>query len=229
MYGENGTLWETTVSARGGTNKTQFYVSGMYKDDTGIIKNTGYKKYSAKVNVNHRITDKAKIEVFTSFLRSESDRGITGNDNTNTSFGFSLAFTPSFLDIRQCSEADINSGARSECAGLNPGDYPDHPFNPSNPLHTRDVLINNETVYRSIGSAKFTYSLLRESNQSLDFIVQGGADFFSQENKAFSPPELQYERNGSAPLFGLPNRHGSANLHGCGMSPKNCLFFCAAA
>ncbi len=200
IYGETGTLRETMVSARGGTDKTQFYVSGMIKDDRGIIKNTGYKKYSVKVNVKHRFSEKAKLDVYTSMIRSESDRGITGNDNTNTSFGFSLAFTPSFLDIRKCSEADVGSGGqRSECVGLKAGQYPDHPFNPSNPLHTRDVLINNEVVFRTILSSKLTYSLFREQNQNLDFIVQGGVDFFSQENKAFSPPELQFEKNGGQP------------------------------
>ncbi|MCH7619051.1 MAG: SusC/RagA family TonB-linked outer membrane protein [Candidatus Marinimicrobia bacterium] len=200
LYGETGMLWETTVSARGGTNKTQFYVSGMYKNDEGIVKNTGYKKYSAKINVKHRFSEKTKLDVYTSLIRSESDRAITGNDNTNTTFGFSLAFTPSFLDIRKCNEADVGAGsARSECSGLLEGDYPVHPFNPSNPLHTRDVLTNNEIVYRSILSTKLTHSLYRTTNQNLDFIVQAGVDFYSQENKAFSPPDLQFERVSDTP------------------------------
>lgn len=218
LYGEKGALYETNVSASGGSDKTSFYVSGTFKDETGIIKNTGYKKYSAKVNIKHRFSEKSKLDVYTSFIRTESDRAITGNDNTNTTFGFSLAFTPSFIDIRKCSGADVQSGSsRAECVGLLEGGYPAHPFNPSNPLHTRDVLKNNEIVYRSILSSRFTYSLFRESNQSLDFIVQGGADFYSQENKAFSPPELQFERAsdtpGSSILGGAENINTNLNFN----------------
>ena len=200
LYGETGMLWETTVSARGGTNKTQFYISGMYKNDEGIVLNTGYKKYSAKINVKHRFSEKTKLDVYTSFIRSESDRAITGNDNTNTTFGFSLAFTPSYVDIRKCSAADVGaSSTRPECSGLLDGEYPAHPFNPSNPLHTRDVLKNNEIVYRSIISSKLTHSLYRTTNQNFDFIVQAGVDFYSQENKVFSPPDLQFERVSDTP------------------------------
>ena len=212
LYGETGMLWETTVSARGGTNKTQFYISGMYKNDEGIVKNTGYKKYTAKINVKHRFSEKTKLDVYTSLIRSESDRAITGNDNTNTTFGFSLAFTPSFLDIRKCNEADVGaSSARSECSGLLEGDYPIHPFNPSNPLHTRDVLTNNEIVYRSILSTKLTHSLFRKANQNLDFIVLAGVDFYSQENKVFSPPDLQFERVSDTPGSSILGEAESVN------------------
>lgn len=218
LYGEKGTLYETSVSASGGSGKTSFYVSGTFKDETGIVKNTGYKKYSAKVNIKHRFSEKSKLDIYTTFLRTESDRAITGNDNTNTTFGFSLAFTPSFIDIRKCSAADVQSGSsRAECVGLLEGNYPAHPFNPSNPLHTRDALKNNEIVYRSILSSRYTYSLFRESNQSLDFIVQGGVDFYSQESNAFSPPELQFERAsdtpGSSILGGAENINSNLNFN----------------
>ncbi|MCH8288785.1 MAG: SusC/RagA family TonB-linked outer membrane protein, partial [Candidatus Marinimicrobia bacterium] len=219
LYGETGMLWETTVSARGGTNKTQFYVSGMYKNDEGIVKNTGYKKYSAKINVKHRFSEKTKLDVYTSLIRSESDRAITGNDNTNTTFGFSLAFTPSYVDIRKCSAADVaaadvnDNSTRTGCFGLLAGDYPVNPFNPSNPLHTRDVLTNNEIVYRSILSTKLTHSLFRKANQNLDFIVLAGIDFYSQENKAFSPPDLQFERVSDTPGSSILGEAESINTN----------------
>ncbi len=133
MYGEKGLINETTVGAGGGTERTQYYVSGLFRDENGIVKKTGYKKYSARLNLFHKFSDRVRISALTSFTRSESDRAITGNDNTNTTLGFSLAFTPSFLDIRP-----VN------------GVYPDHPFNPSNPLHPIDALTNSEIVYPTI-------------------------------------------------------------------------------
>ena len=183
LYGETGLLTETNISAGGGTVRTRYYAAATIKNEEGIIKGTGYSKYSGQLNLDHRFNDRATLSISTNLARTESDRGITGNDNTNTTFGFSLAFTPSFVDIRK--DAD--------------GNYPDHPSNPSNPLHTRDVLINNEIVFRSIGSFNFKYKLLDNADMSLDFVATGGGDFYNQSNLVHSPPELQFERNGDQP------------------------------
>ncbi len=183
LYGESGSLRETNFSVGGGTVKTRFYASGTIKDEGGIVKNTGYKKYAGLLNLDHQFSDKATLSVSTNLMRTESDRGITGNDNTGTSYGFSLAATPSFLDIRKNSD----------------GDYPDHPNNPSNPLHSAAVLVNNEVVFRTLGSFNFTYNLLQTTGQSLKFIALGGTDYYSQENMVYSPPELQFERSGDQP------------------------------
>ncbi|MDQ7064027.1 MAG: SusC/RagA family TonB-linked outer membrane protein [candidate division KSB1 bacterium] len=182
MYGEKGILSETSISLQGGNNRTQFYVSGMFRNEDGIIKRTGYNKYSGRVNLSHKFSERLDIQANINFVRSSSDRGITGNDNSNTTFGFSLGFTPSFFDIRPKN-----------------GVYPDHLFNPSNPIHTRDVLVNNELVNRTIAATQINWHLYKTHNQSLDFIINGGVDFYNQENKVVSPPELQSERNADLP------------------------------
>ena len=61
-------------------------------DENGIIKNTGYKKMSGRLNVDHRLGEKTKLSVSTNLVRSESDRGVTGNDNTNMTYGFSIGY-----------------------------------------------------------------------------------------------------------------------------------------
>ncbi|MGH7595753.1 MAG: SusC/RagA family TonB-linked outer membrane protein [bacterium] len=192
LYGETGRLAETTVSLRGGSENTQFFVSGLLQDENGIVKKTGYQKYSGKVNVSHRFSPRLSVDVFSNFLRSESNRGITGNDNSFTTFGFVLGFTPSYVDLRPQN-----------------GVYPDGFF--SNPLHSRDVLINEEVVYRTINSARLNYNIFRTANQGLDFITQAGFDFFSQFNQVFSPPELQFERDSDQPGTSLDGETRSTN------------------
>ncbi|MFQ5648928.1 MAG: SusC/RagA family TonB-linked outer membrane protein [bacterium] len=183
LYGENGMLAETTVGIRGGNERTQFFVSGLFQDEDGIVDRTGYQKYSARLNVNHRLSDRVKISVFSQVARTESDRSITGNDNTNTTLGFSLGFTPSFLNL----EPDEN------------GVYPVHPFNPSNPVQTRDLLTNNEKVFRTILSARTNWSIVKTQSQLLDLSVVGGVDFFQLRSFVFSPNELQFEINSDLP------------------------------
>jgi len=184
LYGETGQLTEHTLSAVGGNERTQFYLGGQYMDEGGIIKNTGYEKISGRVNVDHRFSEKAKISVATNLVRSESDRGVTGNDNTNMTYGFSIGFTPSFIDIRD-TDGD--------------GVYPTHPYNPSNPLETAHYFVNNEVTNRALGSLTFDYDFLKLSNQRLGLLASGGADFYSQVNNVYIPPFLQIEEGGDEP------------------------------
>ena len=178
LYGETGQLTEHTLSAVGGDESTQFYLGGQYMDEGGIIKNTGYKKLSGRMNVDHRLSEKAKVSVSTNLIRSEADRGVTGNDNTNMTYGFSIGFTPSFIDIRD-TDGD--------------GVYPINPTNPSNPLETAEYFVNNEVTHRALGSMTFDYNLYRASNMNLGFLAVAGADFYNQENEVFIPPFLQIE------------------------------------
>ncbi|SVA49016.1 uncharacterized protein METZ01_LOCUS101870, partial [marine metagenome] len=179
LYGEEGALTEHTLSATGGDGRTQFYIGGQYMDEGGIIKNTGYEKFSGRLNVDHRLSDKAKVSIATNLVRSEADRGVTGNDNTNMTYGFSIGFTPSFIDIRK--NAD--------------GSYPTHPLNPSNPLETSDYFVNNELTHRALGSITLDYNLYRGVNQDLGLLAVAGADFYNQENQVFIPPFIQIEKS----------------------------------
>ena len=183
LYGETGQLTEHSLSAVGGDENTQFYLGGQYMDEGGIIKNTGYKKMSGRMNVDHRLSEKAKVSVSTNLVRSESDRGVTGNDNSSMTYGFSIGATPSFIDIRQ--NAD--------------GSFPVHPLNASNPLETAEYFVNNELTHRALGALKFDYNLFRADNMDLGFLAVAGADFYNQENEVFIPPFLQIEKDLSEP------------------------------
>ncbi len=184
LYGEEGKLTEHTLSAIGGNERTQFYIGGQYMDEGGIIVNTGYKKLSGRINVSHRFSEKAKLSVSTNLIRSEADRGVTGNDNTNMTYGFSIGFTPSFIDITD-SDGD--------------GVFPDNPTNPSNPLETAEYFVNNELTHRALSSLTFDYNLFKQANQSLGFFAVAGADFYNQENQVYIPPFLQIEESNDEP------------------------------
>ncbi|MBK8806420.1 MAG: SusC/RagA family TonB-linked outer membrane protein [Bacteroidales bacterium] len=55
------------LSASGGTDKTNFYISGMYRNEEGIVINTGLEKYSGRLNITHKASDKlnfgAKVSI----------------------------------------------------------------------------------------------------------------------------------------------------------------------
>jgi len=197
LYGETGQLSETSLSVSGGSQSTQFYLSGQYLDEGDIIVNRGYKRVSGRANLDHRVNDKLKIGTSAYLTNTFSDRGITGNDNTNKSFNFSFGFTPSFLDIRQGAD----------------GTWPDHANNPSNPLHTAAVLTNEETVNRAMGSSRLDYNVMRSADMSLDLIGMLSADYVGQENTIFSPPDLQDEKGKSNPGQSVLTNHNSLNTN----------------
>ena len=196
VYGQKGILNETTLSLQGGTDKTQFYLSGLYKNDEGIVKRTGYEKYSGRLNLNHRISERLDVSLNTNFLRSSTDRGLFGNDNSGATIGITLAFTPSFL-LQQ----PVN------------GVYPINPFNSANAIQTVDLFENNEQVYRTISSGVLTFNMMRNRKQTLDFILQGGIDFFSQENQSYFPNELQFEAGSSLPGTSIRGLTDSKNTN----------------
>ena len=67
------------LSIRGGTDKTKFSVSGSYFDQGGIVINTGYKRYSGRVNIDNKISDKFSVGISSSFSNATSNR--VNNDN----------------------------------------------------------------------------------------------------------------------------------------------------
>jgi len=178
LFGQEGVLSSTDLSSSFGNESTSFYVSGSLQDDEGIIETTGYEKQSIRANVDHRFTDKFKVAVSSNYIHSESNRGLTGNDNTGTTFGVSQTATPNFIDLR----ANEN------------GVFPDHPFNTANQLQTRDLFSNNEDVNRVLTSVKANYEIFRNAGNLLSFQFTGGVDFFSQNNSLIFPGDLQFER-----------------------------------
>lgn len=183
MYGNDGAIFETQFSTRGGNEKTRYYFSGTTLDDEGIVERTGYDKSSIRLNLDHNFTARLTASLNLGFSRSTAKRGLTGNDNSGTTFGVATAFTPSFIDLRP--DAD--------------GNYPDHPFNSANQVHIRDAMRNEETVNRTTGSFKLDYNIYESAQQALDFNLTTGVDYFSMENDAYFPNDLQSERDSANP------------------------------
>jgi TonB-linked SusC/RagA family outer membrane protein len=183
MYGQEGMLSRTQISTSFGNQSTSFYISGSLQDDEGIIPTTGYKKQSIRANLDHRFTNNLNVKVSSNYIRSETFRGLTNNDNTGTTFGVSMVATPNFIDLRP----DANQI------------YPDHPFNSANQLQTRDLFSNGEFVNRVLTSVVIDYGIIKQSNHALNFRFTGGIDHFSQNNKLIFPSELQFEQASGAP------------------------------
>ena len=70
------------LSARGGNEKTKFFVGGGFFDQTGIIINNYYRRYNVRLNVENQATE--NLSFGTTITASRSDNKRSFNDNTYT-------------------------------------------------------------------------------------------------------------------------------------------------
>ncbi len=195
LSNHKGLSSETQASVSGGDDNTSYFASGTIKHDDGIIANTGFKRQGVRLNLDQRLGRRVNVKFNNNVLHTLAQRGLTNNDNTNTSFIFSLAFIPSFVDLSRKADGTFPSAA---------------PFNPSNPLQTAALMKNNEDVYRFTSSSRVSIDAWQDDRNYLRFISEGGADFFTQQNALFFPPELQFYSG--KPLQGAALLSNSNNL-----------------
>lgn len=198
MYGETPLLSNTQLSISGGGQNTQFYVSGGLTSEDGIIKNTGFDRYSVRTNVDQRIGQKVRLALNTNYLRTDSDRGFTGNqNNTGGSLGYSIAYTPTYASL----QPDEN------------GNYPINPYFNDNPYAIRDLAVNNQVVDRFITSAVLDVDLFTNRSSFLKLKVNGGVDYLSGNSQVYFPEILQHQQATANPGDVMWGRQDNLNTN----------------
>lgn len=177
LYGNTGLLSTSQLSFSGGNEKTSYYVSGVYKDEDGIVENTGYKKGSFRANVDHQLTSWLKLQTSSNYINAKSGRGFFNNGNTNTTVGYAQAFTYPWEDLFP----DANGIYPAGNAG-------------SNILETVNQVTNDENVNRFVNSVQGTAQLFTRDNQSLKFLFTAGRDQYNLETQAIFPGSLSFFR-----------------------------------
>ncbi len=188
---------QTSMSISGGTDNTRYMASGAIQNDEGIIANTGFQRHSVRLNLDQRLSDRLQAGVRTNVTHTRAQRGLANNDNTGTSYYVALAFTPSFADLRQ--NAD--------------GTFPRNGFIGSNPLQTAALSQNDEDVWRFTVGTELAWNVFSREKSSLRAVLSGGADFFTQKNALFFPPELQFEPQDGLPGTSLLSKSDNLNLN----------------
>jgi TonB-linked SusC/RagA family outer membrane protein len=76
----NAPINNVEVYARGGNPKTRFMISGNAFDQKGIMINSGYKRYTGRINLDHKVNEHFSIGNTLNLTRSENQRIF--NDDT---------------------------------------------------------------------------------------------------------------------------------------------------
>lgn len=116
-----GSIQSHQIGVSGGTEKTQFAISGNYFNEIGIIKNQDFSRYTFRINLDHQITKRVKLgisslgvyslqngEVFNPYggALQENPLGKPYDDNGN------LIFLPTSDGLRTNPIAEVVPGAQ---------------------------------------------------------------------------------------------------------------------
>lgn len=182
LYGDKSLSYETNLSLSGGSEATQYFISGVASHDNGIMYNTGYSKQGVRANLAQTIGSKLEVKVNTNMVHTLTNRGVSNNDNVNITPYFVFAETPSFFPLRQPD-----------------GSYTYNPFSGSNPLQTINLLKAPEDLFRLMGSVDANYTVFNTEHQMFKATLNAGVDHYTYKSNIYSPPQLFFE-----PSDGLP-------------------------
>lgn len=76
---QKGIGTDNNVSVRGGKDKTKYFASASYFFNQGIIKNTDFRRFSFRVNVDQELTSWATLNVGMNYINSNANEKPDGN------------------------------------------------------------------------------------------------------------------------------------------------------
>ncbi|WP_080236883.1 SusC/RagA family TonB-linked outer membrane protein [Spirosoma rigui] len=133
------------VSASGGTEKVQYFISGNYLKQDGIIKKSGIDRYTVRSNVDAQLSSKLKVGLsFSPSFMAENRVNSDGHWASNGVINAALSLPP-FIPIYQANGTTYNSQAFYAA----PYDWPGI----TNPVANITEADNRVTQLRLLGNA----------------------------------------------------------------------------
>ena len=172
---------EHSLTASGGTEKTKFFASIGYTDQEGIMKNSGYDRYSGRVNLDQIISDKLSFGMNLGYTRSNTQQ-IQNDNNIFGALGAAILIPPV---VPIFNEDGSYGGA----------------FGIENAVAATTEYQNNITRGKFLGSIFGKWNITDE----LSFRVSLGTDIINSRESIFEPSVLQSSNSGRAVVATVTN------------------------
>jgi len=173
---DDGVTQKYSVSASGGDEQTNFFLSGRFEDTEGTAFNSDFQALGVRSNIDHRFNDK-----FSSSLNLNLSR--------NSQFGV-------------CQDGNFINCPPSQAMFEAPFTFPfleDGSYNPNtrfglgnNPAAVRDEVERNVTTLQIIANTNLTY----RASDWLSFTGLVGIDFRNTEDERFDSPIVRPAQGG---------------------------------
>lgn len=165
---QTGVGTDNNVSVAGGQNKTKYFISGSYFYNEGIVKNTDFKRFSFRSNIDQAIGEKINVGLNLNYINSAANEKPDGNSFYSPMN--SVTIIGNFHDI-WTRDALGNVRVVGERQRLNPVSV------------IEDIKQRQETN-RILAGMNFKYRPIK--NLSLDYNL--GIDNYTQNGQTFIPP-----------------------------------------
>ncbi len=176
------------MTINGGNDKTTFYLSGQILDQTGILIGNALKRYSGRINLDHKLSDRFRVGFNTGLTRTFNQR-LSGDRQFDNPVQM-VALPPMTPSI------DPGTGLP---VGTPPGDITvPYYYNPIVNLGNSNF---NTTVYRNISNVYGQLGIVK----GLTFRTEFGLDVLNQQEELYYSSKTQ--RNSGSPLGEASNRY----------------------
>lgn len=182
VYDQRKPSYETVADVSGGNANTKYFISGNWKRDEGIERNTGAGKQGLRVNLDQVFSPTTDLRVSSVYTRNTNERGWNNNCNNYGCHGYALTYIPSFIDLtRRNADGTFSPVGIGNAAN-------------SNPIQLAEFGVNEEETNRFTGGATFGWTPKIAEGQTLRVVASGGLDVFDQRNNVWTNNDLFFER-----------------------------------
>ncbi|SDD71581.1 TonB-linked outer membrane protein, SusC/RagA family [Mucilaginibacter pineti] len=170
----NAPIRNYQLSITGGSDKTKYYISGSYFNQDGIIRNSGFERYSAKINLDQQVTDEFKIGISLNLANTQNNRSTRSEMQLNNS-GVVLGALEQIPTL-----AVYNPDGTY---ALNPFSQSDNPYGDNETTH--NIIKLNQLFGNMYGEYNILKNLTFRSSIGIDYRAQIENQFIARENPGF--------------------------------------------
>lgn len=188
---ETGIMVNNNLSISGGTDKSRYFVSGGYIDQNGIVKNSGYKRGSVRLNLDSKVSDHFTVATHLFISRALQD-GFSPSQGDNTrNFGKSGIGSV----MRAITTVPVKN-ADGTYSDVTPFSF--NGIDAENPVALVKEVLDRNTITRAQGGTDLKVNIIKGLSNTARF----AADFYHIRRDLYFPKIL--------PRLG--NNIGSAEL-----------------
>ncbi|MFT4023695.1 MAG: TonB-dependent receptor [Flavihumibacter sp.] len=191
----DGTDWQDVVFSKaaiqnhllnisGGSDKTRFAVTGGVFSQDGIIKNSGYSRYSVNSSLQHAISDKFSVEVNLSLSKTQNRRHLSEQGRFGTSLIGRAYSIPPILPVYN------DDGSYMEPIQRLPF-VSEALYNPLDFINEQKNTIQQKNL---LGTAAISYRII----DGLTLKVLGGVESVDMRSDFYQTKKFQNDPNGMA-------------------------------
>jgi len=171
---DTGALTNLNGSISGGNQQTQFFGSFGYSDEEGIIRNSGFTRYSGRLNVNHIASEKLSFSMNMGYSTSNTQQ-VQNDNNIFGALGAAILIPPVVPIFNDDGSFGGAFGIENAVAAVTQYD-------------------NNIIRGRLQGKIRAAYNITEELSLSASL----GVDLVDQNERIFEPRVLQSSNTGTA-------------------------------